>query len=371
MLKSFCVSGYRSIRDKISIDLKTKKYQKIKNTRYECSYFDNSLSKIAVFFGKNATGKTNIIEALMDLCGIIKKGTDFKEVAKNLNYKSDEISFMIELCSDKDSYIYEIVFNEEKILKESFKENNTTIYCFEKDKLDYKNNELADVKPTSTTFLEILKNTSEKRILNFLKLIYEFYYPQYADLITNVPRQDNFLRNFSKFDKNTFENNKDIVLEVLSFVDDSISGFEFKDNGNEKFTLTLKRCEELDEKSDEVDFAFENESKGVIKIIILLSGIINAYKNGGVCIFDELDSSISVSSLIYFINGFINVDENKAQFIFTSHNVLIFDRNILHPNQIFIIKKEDLGTKVSCLNDFELRNDKKKAYLNYLRGDYE
>ena len=33
--------------------------------------------------------------------------------------------------------------------------------------------------------------------------------------------------------------------------------------------------------------------------------------------------------------------------------------------------KEDYASKINSLDTFELRKDKRKAYLNYLRGDYE
>ena len=72
------------------------------------------------------------------------------------------------------------------------------------------------------------------------------------------------------------------------------------------------------------------------------------------------------------LNGVINSpDNNKSQFILSSHNPMIFDTSLLSPSQIYIVSKENCDTKVKCLDQFEPRSDKRKAYLNYLRGDYE
>jgi putative rloA len=72
------------------------------------------------------------------------------------------------------------------------------------------------------------------------------------------------------------------------------------------------------------------------------------------------------------LNGVINSPENKkAQFILSSHNPMIFDTSFLNPSQIYIVSKENCDTKVKCLDQFEPRSDRRKAYLNYLRGDYE
>ena len=91
-----------------------------------------------------------------------------------------------------------------------------------------------------------------------------------------------------------------------------------------------------------------------------------------VMIIDELDSSISTISLIRLLNGVINSSSNtKGQFILSSHNPLIFDTDMLAPSQIYIVSKENTATTLKALSEFELRNDKKKAYMDYLRGDYE
>ena len=159
-------------------------------------------------------------------------------------------------------------------------------------------------------------------------------------------------------------------MNILEIIDDSITDFDFIDIKEDRFSLVLKR--------DERDFVFEKESSGVKKIIELMIGLVYAkvllkyMEAEPVMIIDELDSSISTISLIRLLNGIINSSSNtKSQFILSSHNPLIFDTDMLAPAQIYIVGKENTATTLKSLSEFELRNDKKKAYMGYLRGDYE
>lgn len=368
MLKSFCISGYKSIKDEICINLSSSKNQRIKATRYENSY-NEKISKIAVLFGKNATGKTSVIEALMDIVQIIKNGNIIlSEIAQKMNFVSKEIGFKIEIYKNDISYKYELFFNKEHIIKEKLIENESVIYKYDGIKLTTKNNELKNINISSThktAILDVLRSINHKNISNFINNFDNFYYPVMEDFFLYMPQdiRKKYIYPFMEFQKEILEQNKELALEILSFVDNSIDDFYFIDNNEDRYSLLLKR--------NGFDYTFENESSGIKKIFMLLASIIITSKNGGVCVLDELDNSISASSLIYFINGFINTSENKAQFIFTSHNILIFDTSILHSSQIFITTKENLKTSIASLNEFELRNDKKKAYLDYLRGDYE
>ena len=125
-------------------------------------------------------------------------------------------------------------------------------------------------------------------------------------------------------------------------------------------------------KRGEIDIGIELESSGIKKISYLVPIVMLIMKNGGITLIDELDSSIGTVSLIRFLNSTINSEDNeKGQFLISTHNPLLFDTELLSPDQIYIVTKEDYATKINSLDSFELRKDKRKAYLNLLRGDYE
>ena len=154
-----------------------------------------------------------------------------------------------------------------------------------------------------------------------------------------------------------------MVLEIVKILDNSIDDYDFMPIDNNTYALKIRRNSQL--------FSLEKESSGIMKIFNIVMGLLLNLETS-IMLIDELDSSISTNSLIRLLNGFINSSINTtAQFIVTSHNPLIFDTNMLSPTQIYIVGKEDCKTTIKCLDEFELRNDKRKAYLNYLRGDYE
>ncbi|MCR6571289.1 AAA family ATPase [Campylobacter insulaenigrae] len=88
---------------------------------------------------------------------------------------------------------------------------------------------------------------------------------------------------------------------------------------------------------------------------------------------DELDSSISTLALIHIFNNLINTEENhNGQLIVSSHNVLLFDVSFLNSQQIFLIQKDQhLESKIRTYYDYDIRSEKKKAYIDYLKGLYD
>ena len=359
MIASFEVCGYASISQNIKINFTAKQNQRLKNTKYESNYFsDTRIAKSVVLFGKNATGKTNILKALESILRIIEKGLNLEKESQFVNLDIGYTRYKITIIDrKKDSYTYEIKFDKERVISESLNRNDISIYEFVDNKLKF---------PAVSEYEKILSVVSRDTVLNKIK-------------DNNIQDISNFQRlikiyqynsSINMFEKDFFTVHKDAVLNILEIIDDSITDFDFIDIKEDRFSLVLKR--------DERDFVFEKESSGVKKIIELMIGLVYAkvllkyMEAEPVMIIDELDSTISTISLIRLLNGIINSSSNtKRQFILSSHNPLIFDTDMLAPAQIYIVGKENTATTLKSLSEFELRNDKKKAYTGYLRGDYE
>lgn len=369
MIFSFSVSGFASIKDTVSIDFRTPRGKRIKNTRYENNYFlDDRVTKSVVLFGKNATGKTNILMALNNLLNIIRDGLEIEEQAKYINSSLGYTHYTLQAGSGNEIYDYEIKFNSKNVLFEKLSKDDNLIYDFKDNRLNF---------PEKQEFEKLLSVASKDTILNKLEdnsfELFEnfkgyFLLTHYSSCV-NMPDVINEVSPdriyaFQTPEMEILEIDKEEVLEILSMIDDSISDFKFIDNKDGRYALILLRGDE--------EFAFEKESSGVKKIVTLMVHVLVFLRSGGVLIVDELDSSISTISLINLLNGVINSSSNlRAQFIISSHNPLIFDTDMLAPAQIYIATKDELSTGLKTLDEYDLRNDKKKAYLNYLRGDYE
>ena len=357
MIKYFKVSGYKSIKDPIELDLNPKG-KRIKGTKYEYNYFDNRLPKSVFLFGHNAVGKTNVLESIDNLFNIINKGIDLEQQKSFINASTNELKYHLEIICGNDLYTYKLEINQEQIFYEYLAKNNKEFYEFKNGTLvsdlyqDF--NSLLSVKSKST-ILQKLKDNIISEIYEFIEYDYMFYRIEYG------------MRNYKiteEWVKILFEKAKDTLIDILKILDNSITDFYFLDLKDGSYKMILKR--------GEIDFGIELESSGIKKIIYLIPLIINTMENGGITLIDELDSSIGTISLIRLLNSTINSEDNKnGQFLISTHNPLLFDTELLSPDQIYIVTKEDYATKINSLDSFELRKDKRKAYLNYLRGDYE
>lgn len=356
MIKYFKVSGYKSIKEPIELDLNSKG-KRIKGTKYEYNYFNNRLPKSVFLFGHNAVGKTNVLESIKNLFNIINKGIDLEQQKSFINTFTKELKYHLEIICGNDLYTYKLEINQEKILYEYLSKNNEEFYEFKDDTLvsnrykDFKS--LLSVK-SKTTILQKLKDNIISEIYEFIEYNCMFYRIEHGMRDYNIEKEIKIF----------FEEEKDTLINILKILDNSITDFYFLDLKDGFYKMILKR--------GEIDFGIELESSGIKKIIYLVPIVILIMKNGGITLIDELDSSIGTVSLIRFLNSTINSEDNeKGQFLISTHNPLLFDTELLSPDQIYIVTKEDYATKINSLDSFELRKDKRKAYLNLLRGDYE
>lgn len=356
MIKYFKVSGYKSIKESIELDLNPKG-KRIKGTKYEYNYFNNRLPKSIFLFGQNAVGKTNVLESIKNLFNIINKGIDLEQQKSFINTFTKELKYHLEIICGNDLYTYKLEINQEKILYEYLSKNNEEFYEFKDDTLvsnrykDFKS--LLSVK-SKTTILQKLKDNIISEIYEFIEYNCMFYRIEHGMRDYNIEKEIKIF----------FEEEKDTLINILKILDNSITDFYFLDLKDNSYKMILKR--------GEIDFGIELESSGIKKIIYLVPIVILTMKNGGITLIDELDSSIGTISLIRFLNSTINSEDNeKGQFLISTHNPLLFDTELLSPDQIYIVTKEDYATKITSLDSFELRKDKRKAYLNFLRGDYE
>lgn len=356
MIKYFKVSGYKSIKEPIELDLNPKG-KRIKGTKYEYNYFNNRLPKSVFLFGQNAVGKTNVLESIKNIFNIINKGIYLEQQKSFINTFTKELKYHLEIICGNDLYTYKLEINQEKILYEYLSKNNEEFYEFKDDTLvsnrykDFKS--LLSVK-SKTTILQKLKDNIISEIYEFIEYNCMFYRIEHGMRDYNIEKEIKIF----------FEEEKDTLINILKILDNSITDFYFLDLKDGFYKMILKR--------GEIDFSIELESSGIKKIIYLVPIVILTMKNGGITLIDELDSSIGTISLIRFLNSTINSEDNeKGQFLISTHNPLLFDTELLSPDQIYIVTKEDYATKINSLDSFELRKDKRKAYLNFLRGDYE
>lgn len=112
--------------------------------------------------------------------------------------------------------------------------------------------------------------------------------------------------------------------------------------------------------------SFLFDSVGTIKLVTISGYIFDAIQNGKILLIDEIDSSlhhIITRSLVSMFNNSLN---NKAQLVFTTHDVLLLDlKHLMRKDQIYLTDI-DGATNESYI--FHL-SDKSSKEEDGLRGD--
>lgn len=122
----------------------------------------------------------------------------------------------------------------------------------------------------------------------------------------------------------------------------------------------------------EFPLPWEEESSGTHKFFALAGPILDILRNRRIVGLDEIESSmhpVMVSALLkLFFSG--EAEGGGAQLVFTTHNPLLLDPELLRRDQIWFADKDDEGaTHLYPLSDYKPRNNE-SLLRGYLSGRY-
>ena len=99
------------------------------------------------------------------------------------------------------------------------------------------------------------------------------------------------------------------------------------------------------------------DSTGTKKIAALASYVVSALKKGLILVVDELDSSIHFKLTRSIVSMFNNELNDKAQLIFTAHDVSLMDcKKLFRKEQIWFVHKDEEGVYLYSLADFTAKD---------------
>lgn len=117
------------------------------------------------------------------------------------------------------------------------------------------------------------------------------------------------------------------------------------------------------------DFAYDDESQGTQKLFALAGPLLDIIKNGKTLVIDELDRSLHPLLVRQIIRTFHDPVLNKsgAQLIFSTHDTTLLDAELLRRDQIWLIEKRaDQSSELVPLTEFSPRKGEalEKGYLS-------
>lgn len=386
MLVSLKIKNFHSIKNELILDIKKSYKNNIPELKNNSSQFNNiELLNSLILYGRNASGKSNILMAFRALQYLVKKSDNFKHNELIAPYEqflfeksvlSNPVEFEIEFFGENNiKYVYCIKFNEKQFIYESlsFYPKNVISKLYERkfNRFSYGEYYEGAKKDIEKNLLEnqLFLSKSASQNIKYLKEAYLFFskylivstihdsgydramISSACEMMSNDElRKDNMKILISGADTNiidiVFDKLDEKVLIFPENIPDTLKNQIMKD-----YLLTSKTLHNNFENGKKIgltNLPLEAESLGTKKLIAVGGLIINILINGGVLIVDELDKSLHPLLTKMLIKLFHSKNNNpkKAQLIFATHDSSLLDTSLFGRDQICLVDKEYNGNTI-------------------------
>lgn len=426
MLLNFKVKNFKSFRNE-TIFTMIPSLQRAHNDyiiRKAVSGHNLRALPVAVIYGANASGKSNIILAMYLLKKFVMAGSlDDKELSAYIGVLSfiqdhswyEPIEFEIEFSTDENIYKYGLSLtniDHYDIVEEFLHINGTEIYARSADNhIRISIDSLIKkgfINPDDEEFGEILMKkigqTLDGRHLILVSAISNLISHDYfreikewfsqLDIIMNPADISLDQKNLKFFGRNSQEKEEmenlevsevkfmesDTIREIMKMAEfgNQKIGFVSDKDKDELSMRSMYKVPAREESGSEFSYSMVvnselMESKGTIQFIRLVQPFVDILKKGGVIVLDEMDASLHFELVVSLIRIFNNKDLNKkgAQLIFNTHNPIYLDGELFRHDQIIMMEKnkKTLSSELYSLSDYGLRPEE-RILKNYLDGKY-
>lgn len=402
MLIMFRVRNFASFKDEVILDMRAVTYKEKKSHVIDTER--NKIVKTLAMFGKNASGKSNMISALYFFESFIlnqffKDGhnadddagrmpnirrTSFKltkdvdptsEYELIFNYKNStfQYGFMLEDTNSEDSLVREEwlkvgdtdIYDRQGALIQFGKK-----YRKELSKLD----KVRDDRLYLAT-LDYFADGMVKGIVDDIKNYFRYHFNVYFELILESSVKG--LRLLASYSERLFKDTdyKRTVERFVKSADTGITRLEIIErkevDGEKRLKYIIKTVHNVYDADGNIVgeelFDLGMESSGTIRYFSFIQNVLNMLERGGVFIVDELSARLHPILTKFIIDLFQSSRNKKAQLIFTTHDISLMNRDQLRRDEIALVDKNEKGeSSLYTLADIKTRTDASfsKSYLN-------
>ena len=407
MLLQFYFSNYRSFEGEGILDMRSSGSNELS------SHIRNNLNEkvlpITAIYGANASGKSSVFEAFQFMALCILESLSFSDDNKKNPYKLKVDSFKFSDSRDKPSefeinyidkkgkkelyYNYGFKIDNSGILEEYLASNTKTgvkrneeyTYIFKRERsqklyLDSsiekfrENLEISLKDKTLLVSLGAKLNINEfirvrtwfinAEVINFSNSLYGVFLEN--TLPDNIIESEEVRKNLVSFINSFDDSIIDIEVEKISAIDES-------DSDNYRVFTVHKS----DKETSVARISMNEESSGTKKMFSLYQTLLDVLEKGTVFFADELDIKLHPLLMRNILLTFTDKEKNSnnAQLIFTTHNTIYMDMNLLRRDEIWFVEKDNGVSNLYSLDD--IRNEKGEKVRkdsnyekHYLLGNY-
>lgn len=408
MLIMFRVKNFASFKNEIVLDLRAVAFKDMKNHVVENQSV--KIVKTLAIFGKNASGKSNLISALYFFESFVynqffDSGERDDEIDRNGRMPSVRRTvFRLSEKINTDSEFEILFLHDDKIFQYGFvisetqERNEYTIreeWLLVDDKLvfDRQQDEISFGKKYVNELKKINKQRPDRLYLGVLDYFAE------GNVKVIVDEFKEYLQhNFNVHFELIFEGSVKGLISRVSFSDRIVKDEEYRKTIEKFLTVAdvgIKGIcveENKDEKTKDKNpykvktihniydddgvvtgqaaFDFNLESSGTNRYFSFIQYVLNMIEKGGVFIVDELSARLHPVLTKFIVDLFQAETNKKAQLIFTTHDISLMNRKQFRRDEIAFVDKNDQGeSSVYTLADIKVRSDASFA-KDYLAGKY-
>ncbi len=380
MLKKFTLKNYKNFKDEISINFEnTAGYQ----FSTDC-ITDGIISKM-LLYGRNATGKTNLGKALMDINTTMFGGQPYHETGLFLNADSvDEAAFFsyeFRFGNNELVYRYARLSNQKLRNEELLIDGKTIFSCdFEKNKFDFENLAYIDAETASIDrYLQSVDIGGAEEFQN-PKL------PFLRWLVSNVAlSNDSILIKLGNYvirmliitaGKGMLRISGGMNDSFYKFLENSDRLKDLEDFLNEmgiecKLVLTIlpDGQRELYFDHEKLVPFYETASSGTLALVDLYRRLIPKSWTPSFIYLDEFDAFYHYEMAEKVVD-FFKRRYPKCQIIMTSHNTNLMTNRLMRPDCLFILSRAGTLTALCNATERELREGHNLEKM-YISGEFE
>ena len=417
MIVQFTIGNYKSFKTEATLSFLGSNTTKEHEEENTFKWNDYKFLKSNAIYGANASGKSNLINALAVMKRIVI--TSFQNALADKNKTTTVAPFKLNSQTINEPSTFEVVFirngkqyrygfeiKNDKIISEWLfhipKKIESFLFIRENDK----------IKINKTHFkegLDLEKKTRDNVL--FLSVCSQFN-GEVSDLVIDWFKDLKFIsglnddgyRGFTtykikedkKFNKWVNKFLKFLEISKVSVEDELIETIDIDEldipEEKKELKVALKALSELQEKQktvsklkswhnvfdsnniiqDNISFDFnKEESKGTQKLLYILGPIYDCLVNGKILFIDELDSRLHTLLTSEVIKLFHKFNKKNAQFAFVLHDTNILKTDIFRRDQLWFVEKNQFGcSKMYSLYDYGKVRKDAKFEQSYLKGNY-
>ncbi len=413
MLVEFSITNFKSIKTKQTFSMMKAKGDELENSNcFVPEGLSNlSLLKSAAIYGANAAGKSNFIEAMSIMSGIVVESASELQRGDELPvepFKLDPLSrqsstdFEVVFISLGIRYQYGFTATKTRITEEwliafpkgraqhwfaRLWDDKNEIYSWDMgNALKGKKNLWMESTRSNALFLSTAVQLNSQQ----LQGVYDWF-----DNTVRTTTVAGWTPGFTIGLCDSNPENKVKVLNLLKAADIDIQDINFNkkmfDDRDlpDDLPIELKQKIAKDMKGKEifnelqmmhedstgvlVAFDFDDESDGTQKLFSFAGPWLDTLKCGNVLFVDELHDNLHPKIVQFLVQLFHDseTNPNNAQLVFTTHETTILNQDMFRRDQIwFCEKRNDHATSVYPLTDFSPRKKRENLELSYLAGRY-